>query len=441
MKPGIYTHLFAFIISAAGYTAIGYFIPRTQTVDLLGTYFLLFLPYLYWCYSCNISYKTIVILSLLFRGLLLFALPALSDDFYRFYWDGVLGSHGYHPFDYIPSAIPNSILAATGLDHHLLNELNSPDYYSVYPPFLQGIFSFSAFMAQNSIQEFVLWSKGIMLLFDLLALWAMRQLLWLMGKPAHLAALYFLNPLIIVELNGNLHFEAIMVATAMASLVFAYHQKGVGAALMLTLSIGSKLYPVLLAPLLFLYLPKSERWKFTIALLAGTGLLFGAMFGWQEWQHMQSSIDLYFETFEFNASIFYLIRSWGFWWLGYDPIKTAGWVLGAITLFGYAYITWHFWQKPNIARLASAFGFSIALYYFMASSVMPWYLAGILAFTLFSSYRFALLWTAMVFLSYTAYTTTGVVEKNWAILLEYGTVFTFIVVEKWQCRKKSRAAS
>jgi hypothetical protein len=46
--------------------------------------------------------------ALLFRLLLLFAVPALSDDFYRFLWDGRLSLEGINPFLYTPRQLIQS---------------------------------------------------------------------------------------------------------------------------------------------------------------------------------------------------------------------------------------------------------------------------------------------------------------------------------------------
>jgi hypothetical protein len=89
-------------VSAAGYVALGYFIPRTAFGPLVLAFAALFAAF--WClvkwYSDRP--KWLLWAALLFRLLLLFAVPALSDDFYRFLWDGTADLEGINPFLHTP---------------------------------------------------------------------------------------------------------------------------------------------------------------------------------------------------------------------------------------------------------------------------------------------------------------------------------------------------
>jgi len=61
--------------------------------------------------------------AILFRVLLLFAPPLLSDDYFRFAWDGRLLAQGFNPYLYLPSTVINAV---PGLDEPLFQRLNSP---------------------------------------------------------------------------------------------------------------------------------------------------------------------------------------------------------------------------------------------------------------------------------------------------------------------------
>ena len=74
-------------------------------------------------------------ISLLLRIIPMFAIPALSDDFYRFIWDGRLLAAGINPFAGLPGEFLNEpALVAKGISNELYGLLNSPTHYTIYPP-------------------------------------------------------------------------------------------------------------------------------------------------------------------------------------------------------------------------------------------------------------------------------------------------------------------
>ena len=70
-------------------------------------------------------------------------------DYFRFIWDGKLFVNGFNPYLYLPSEILNTDIAKTaGLTQELYDGLNSPKYYTVYPPINQLIFSLGGFFSK-----------------------------------------------------------------------------------------------------------------------------------------------------------------------------------------------------------------------------------------------------------------------------------------------------
>ena len=72
-----------------------------------------------------------IALGVFVRVILLFFFPKLSDDIYRFCWDGQLLHLGINPFTYLPDDLQheNAFLA------QLYPSLNSKSYYSIYSYF------------------------------------------------------------------------------------------------------------------------------------------------------------------------------------------------------------------------------------------------------------------------------------------------------------------
>ena len=89
---------FLVVISLVCYYFLGYEIPRYESLPLLTSVGILFLAY-FWIIRKSADQSTLfwIVISIVFRAGLLFALPQLSDDFYRFIWDGRLWVSGHPP--------------------------------------------------------------------------------------------------------------------------------------------------------------------------------------------------------------------------------------------------------------------------------------------------------------------------------------------------------
>ena len=89
------------IISFLGYLLISYVLERTEFGLFITAYAFLFLTYLLIFYNSDywgIREKQILGAAIGIRVLMLFFIPNLSDDIYRFIWDGNLFKMGVNPF-------------------------------------------------------------------------------------------------------------------------------------------------------------------------------------------------------------------------------------------------------------------------------------------------------------------------------------------------------
>ncbi|MBK7036195.1 MAG: hypothetical protein IPH42_07580 [Bacteroidetes bacterium] len=68
------------------------------------------------------------------------------------------------------------------------------------------------------------------------------KLLVQLKMPVKYQLIYTLNPLIILELTGNMHFEAIMVFFLVLSIYYLVKQKDIFSAIAFGFAIGSKLW-------------------------------------------------------------------------------------------------------------------------------------------------------------------------------------------------------
>ncbi|HLL95537.1 MAG TPA: polyprenol phosphomannose-dependent alpha 1,6 mannosyltransferase MptB, partial [Spirosoma sp.] len=261
------------LLSAVGYLFLAYAVPRTQFGLLMSLLTGLFLGYILVLRSLSDSSapadRFLFASAIGFRLLLLFALPQLSDDVFRFVWDGRLLAHGYNPYLYQPNQLLNTPIAATcGLDESLLRLLNSPSYFTVYPPVNQALFGLAAWLSPESLLGNVIWLRIPIVVCEAGSLWLMVKLLRWLNMHPNLALLYGLNPLVILELTGNVHAESIMIFfVLLAAWLLVAYDRWIASAGSLALAIGTKLLPLLLLPLIIRRLGWRKGLRY--ALLAG----------------------------------------------------------------------------------------------------------------------------------------------------------------------------
>src|SRR5690554_5340884 len=104
--------LFA-ITSIAFYLSFAYGLDRTDFVKLIFLYAALFyLAYLF-IEKWKQKFGILVGIGIVFRLVFLFAIPNLSQDFYRFIWDGHLMAKGVNPYWFTPKMYFNDLSLST----------------------------------------------------------------------------------------------------------------------------------------------------------------------------------------------------------------------------------------------------------------------------------------------------------------------------------------
>ena len=216
------SNLFFIGCSGCAYLLLGYCTNRTDFFQLLSLFLLLcFLAYRW---VPQLSLKQIFWSGLFFRLLLLGAIPALSQDFYRFIWDGLLLNAGQNPYALPPEAIANGSIPLQSFLLEKMGEL-SAENHSNYPPISQLGFWLSAQLFSSSIYSTVLGMRLLLILSDIGIFFLGIRLLKQFQMNPHRIGWFFLHPLVIVELTGNLHGEGLMLFFFLGGLVFVYQKK------------------------------------------------------------------------------------------------------------------------------------------------------------------------------------------------------------------------
>jgi hypothetical protein len=414
------------ILFLAGVIALGYGPEQDDGWTIVGLYAFLFAVSGYMLrFGRDEDYAIYRWLGILARFSLVFALPNLSDDVYRFVWDGRLILQGINPFDHTPRALLDAG------NESLFQQLNSPDYYTVYPPLAQLSFALSAWLSPESVLGSAIVLKVIHASLDVGAILLLERLVKRWGLPRRNVQLYALNPLIIIELTGNLHFECAMVFFLALALWQMSRGRWYLSVWAWAGAIGAKLLPLMFLPFLLRRLgwPRVVYWH----LLLGAGLfaLFLPLLNSLFLANMGSSLGLYFRTFEFNASFYYLARWLGFQLKGYNLIHFIGPLFALTTLLAISWLAWRE-KSQDVRRLPCLWLMAITTYLLLSTTVHPWYLALPVFFSALTPFRFPLVWSAMAPLSYLAYATPEVRELPWVVWVEYLPVLGVMV---WEARK------
>jgi hypothetical protein len=368
--------------------------------------------------------------------LLLFSVPNLSDDVYRFIWDGRLLAQDINPFQYLPSEIME-MQHPVNITAELYSKLNSPHYYAVYPPMMQWLFQLTALLFPGNIYASIIFLKLIIVLFEGGSLFLILQILKKISIPRHQALIYFLNPLVIAELTGNVHLEGIMIFFLLLSFLLLIYNRWILSAIFIGISIATKLVPVIFIPLIIKKLGWKKGFSFGAISALCAIFLFSLVINWSGLQHLLSSVNLFFSKFEFNASLYYLVRWIGQLMAGYNIIAFAGPLLSIAAVVFIILISFKNSKRDRLVFFQKTLAI-ICIWFLFATTVHPWYITTVIAMSLFTGYRFPILWSFTALLSYAAYHYQPVSENLWLLAAGYFSVAGYAFWELKNAKQTSQ---
>jgi len=353
--------------------------------------------------------------ALLFRLVATAGEPAMSDDLYRYLWDGRVQLDGVHPYAHAPT---DESLA--GLRDSSWSKINHPELRTIYPPLAQA-----AFLALAAVNAGPVGVKLAMGLADFGVVLLLAGLLIRAGLPSDRVILYAWNPLAVLETAGSGHVEPLGILLLLLAVGWIMTRRPALSMLALAASVHVKLLPLLLAPglvrrvgiragmllplaLILLWLPYglsgpavgtglydyAERWEHNASLYAGIqGLLeqvdtaarltplvndlkdrLGDALPWDTvyrhvWPRELARILVALLLLAWTALV--VMRR------GADPIRESLLIIGAVMLLSPTVYPWYvLWLLPLAAARLSwgwlAFGATVPLAYVVHGADVPW---------------------------------------------------------------------
>lgn len=439
------TPLIIALSSVLFYFSFAYDLQRTDYTKLIMLYAGLFFLFYKLVQLLKTNIKLLTWFAFGFRVIFILAIPNLSQDFYRFIWDGRMILEGFNPYLFTVESFISKGEFPIEQAQELYNGMGTlnASHFTNYPPINQCCFVIAGLFAGKSILGSVIVMRLLIIAADFGTLYFGKRLLDKLRLPSYHIFWYILNPFIIIELTGNLHFEGVMIFFLIWSLYLLYIGKWQWAAVVLALSISVKLIPLIFLPLFYQSFDQTNKKR--ISTFAGmtrlisfyaivcmtTVILFLPFYSSEFINNYTKTVALWFQNFEFNASIYYIARAIGYTFRGYNEIAIIGKITPIIVVLFVLIITF-FRKNKMTVQLISAMLLVLSVYYFTTTTVHPWYIATLLMLSVFTKYKFPLVWSFVIILSYLAYVNVDKANKSenlWVIALEYLIVYGVFVWE------------
>jgi alpha-1,6-mannosyltransferase len=373
-----------------------------------------------------LSLPALLAVGLLIRIPLVAAPPRLSDDIYRYVWDGRVAAAGVNPYRHAPT--DTALATLRDADWALIN---NPGLPTIYPPAAQGVFRAGATLAPG-----VAGLKSLFLLFDL------GVALLLAGTAARAAAdrwrlvLYWWHPLPAIEWCWSGHADVVGLFCLTAAFVVAGGARAVGlrrvgaAAAAGALAALAALVKFLALPALPFLAPR-RRWTVLAAFAGATALLYVPFLEGDV--NVLGSLGTYAAKWRSNDVFFGALVRPGTA-LDLDARLTEA-KLFAAAAAGAVLVLALLIRASRAGAIATVLGTAVLL----SPTVHPWYLAWIVPFLAF---RFSGAWlyaTIAVLLAYHPIP-SYLAGDGWreSTALKVGAALPFLGLGAWELLRRVR---
>jgi alpha-1,6-mannosyltransferase len=368
--------------------------------------------------------------AVIFRLSVLWVTPGfLSDDIYRYAWDGLVQQAGINPYHYPPEAPELRFLR----DDTIFPMINRKWALTIYPPGAQLFFRLLAWLWPGQLVAM----KAMILLADAGSIALLLLLLKQLDLPPSHILLYAWHPLVIVELGISGHLDGLMLPFVLLAFLAMMHNRSWLVGTSLAMATLIKLYPAILLPALY----RKGGWPMPLAFFGFVGI--GYLFYLDAGPHIIGYLPYYLAPDEFYNLSLRPILVWLVGLVAGNPLPIVKWVSAAILVLVMVHCARQTQKSP---QRAVQWGVGlIALYLMLVSpSVFQWYLVWLLALVSLTQSWLTpawLYWSWAVNLDYlkTLPMFTGALYQLY--LVEYVPVFAWIIGHWWVVRSGKLASA
>jgi hypothetical protein len=258
--------------------------------------------------SGEAAFRAMLVAAVVFRLIAATYSPSLSDDVYRYVWDGRVQAAGHHPYKFAPS----DPMRAELRDELVFPKINHPEIPTIYPPLAEMLFALLG-VAKLGVTGF----KFAFALLDVGVIWALLRLLRALHLPRDRVVLYAWNPLAVIEIAGSGHVEPLGILFVLLAIAWLVEGKATRAGIALGAAIQAKLLPLILLPG---FARRMKVWALLamVAVVAGTAAPYAIRGPWYG-----GGVVAYAHRWEHGAVLFAGVRRF-FEWADAAPHVKAG---------------------------------------------------------------------------------------------------------------------
>ena len=208
----------------------------------------------------------IIAFAVLMQGIMIFTRPTLTDDMYRYIWDGRVQAHDISPYRYPPNA--PELLSLR--DEDIYPSINRKPVVTVYPPAAEAAF----FLLWRIWPDNVHWFQAAMAAGGLLAGILLIGLLRDLGYSPARALIFLWSPLLVFETAHAAHVDGLVLPFLVGAWWARLRNKDALVGFLLGVATAIKFYPALLLP--FLWRPQDARgrWIMPLTFAIAIGLFY-----------------------------------------------------------------------------------------------------------------------------------------------------------------------
>lgn len=357
-----------------------------------------------------------------FRAIFLWRAPELSDDIYRYLFDGLMTFSGTNP--YLDAPV-NIMSPATELAE-LVPLINHSHLATIYPPAAQAVFAAGIMFGKLLSLSFLSGVKLFLVTLDLFSCAIIIKILMNLNLSKKRAVLYAWHPLPVIEIAGSGHIDAaaiffLMTAIGLVIFIRPPKQQGRGTGqsrigLILILAGGfmafstlTKWLPLVFLPGLWLMVKPGNRRYMMFGCLGAAGMLICPFL--PEFANGLNTLNTYLRNWEFSGFAFRQLRRLGGSGESVRLVLASGFIIIA------GHVCWRIYrEKSHLQMLKSFLAIGFA-YLFFTPTLHPWYALYLTVF--------------LPFVTGPAGLTTAGLTFSWAVFLAYRVLIPYKLQGVW----------